>query len=170
MSLKWRDLRSIEDKLKKDPTAVFVVSVALGKFAKRSAYWLDIYHSPKSKWGNAYFVCRQWSFMRDGQLVEGSVASERFGTPGSAISEFEELYSKKVKDGWKLNDVNVSDSILDVNLQLAKSIANLVNMAPTAVNAGAESKVEEEVKAVRVKTRHERMVDLQNKRKSKAPW
>lgn len=168
MSLKWRDLRTIEAKLVKDPTSVFVVSVALGKFAKKSAYWLDIYHSPKSKWGNAYFVCRQWSFIRDGSLVEGSVTSERFGTPVTAIGEFKELLDKKVASGWKINDAVVGN-VKDTDLQLATSIANLVNN-PSTTNVGAESKIEEKVEAVRAKTRHERIVDLQNKRKAKAPW
>jgi len=161
-----RDLRPINDKLKHDPNCVFVVSVALAKsFARKPAYWLDIYHSLYSAWGKAWFVGRQWSFQRDNQDITGEVVSHRFGTSGQALGMLQELLATKLSEGWKVHEVINGPVTVEEETKLVESIHNLAVGLPTST-----ALVKVAITTNKPMTRAERMKELQNKRKVKSPW
>lgn len=168
----WRDLRGVDDHELRDklrgPDCKHVATIGLAKsFARRSAYWLDLYHAPKSKWGDAWFVARQWSFTRDGTTVEGQTVSRRHGTPAIAGTDLQALLQEKLDKGWKIHEtVQVDKEGFDqVDIAAFAMITRLVGVMETGT---VQEKVVES-KAV-AKNRAERLRDMQRKRQAKADW
>jgi len=165
LPLTWRDLRSIDPILTRDPESVVVITVGLAKsFGRRSAYWLDVYHCPTTK---SWYVARQWSFKRDAAIVEDHVVSSRCSGIGQIITIFDEIYSKKTKEGWEQPEVVVGIGLVDDEVTMANKINSLI----TNANAAGMVNLPEATPVQKQKvTKASRLKQLQNKRKAKAPW
>jgi hypothetical protein len=144
---------------------VRVASLGLTKsFSRKPAYWLEIYHSPKGKWGNSWYVARQWSFTKDGQVVEGQTLSNRFSVALSAIEHLRELLQKKLGENW-----NVHNLTFDSAREIPKNEMTVINVLKELAKDKAEL-LEVPSPPVVVETRATRIKNLQSKRKAKAQW
>lgn len=169
MPYDWRDLRLVEDKLK-GLGCRFIGTLGLAKsFARRPAYWLDLYHDPRSKWGDGWFVARQWSFQRDGTLVEGQTVSHRFGTPGQAMESMKELLQEKLDKQWKLHEIKQCAEHSSLS-QMEETAFKLIHGMASQMEPGqVQAKVGAPAEAP-PQNRAERMKSLQRKRQAKSEW
>lgn len=171
MPYEHRDLRAL-DKSLQSPTCVLVLSLGLAKsFAKRAAYWFDIYHNTET---NLWFVCRQWSFTKTNNTMEGHRVSPALRTAQKAYEVFCEFLQDKMS-GWQIVNLAFDGNTRQIPLDEMTLINQVRDLTRDPVGVmgvvGRKPSVQLSVQGVTVpKPRAAHLKELQTKRKAKAQW
>lgn len=164
-----RDIRQIEPELK---DAKYVLSVALHKsFARSPAYWIDLYCvSSSSGKPPRWKALVQWSFVRQGEHVEGHSDPTTFHSPTQAAEWVEKRTDKKLQESWLFYGLEIDP------LFKSHAIVDYVSESVKMWTKEEQPKVTEKPPAQaypqpkRPKTKAERFQELQRRRKAKAEW
>jgi len=162
-----RDISKIDNDLK---DARYVLSVALYKsFAQSPAYWVDLYCKARSNQPMKWIGVLQWSFPRQGEVVESHVVVNDFRSPTQAAEWVEARADKKIDENWLFHSIEVDP------LFKTHAIVDYVEESAKKWSKGTEppKKVapkQNYPKPPKPKTKAERFQELQKKRRAKAEW
>jgi len=164
---KRRDIRKVDAKLKHTR---YVLSVALYKF-KSPAYWVDLYCSSSSNPGqpSQYWALVQWSFPRQDEVVEGHSDPINFVSRTQAAAWIESRVDRKIDDGWKYHSLDIQDAFDKSTIvdYVEESAKKWIKGKAATVSKPEPIQV---ANSPKIKTRKERFLELQKKRKAKAEW
>lgn len=165
------EVRDLDEHCKKLRHGVCLVTCSFMKsFARRPAYWLEIYKVPTKK-HSSYIVARQWSFIRDGETVEGETLSAAYFSLNQATDHLAKLAQKKLEDNWIFHEpAIVPSTVQGSDLQLIRNLLSAVGTFINAQTLGTSATVKATTKSPDPKTRAERFEAARKKRQAKAEW
>jgi hypothetical protein len=171
MPYERRDL-TLHDPLLSGGTCLLTLSFEKS-FARKPAYWLEVYCVPAPKKTSAYFFTRQWNFVRDGEnVVEHAPGRRNFSLP-TACEEFRRIAQQKLSENWVISGPAIVDAEASTSEQ--HCVNNMLTSLGTWINTN-DLGVDSEAQAVNVsepvqlRTRAERFSAAEKKRKAKAVW
>jgi len=149
-----------------------VLSVALQKsFARRPAYWVDVYCQPRSKLPDQYFVALQWSFKRQTEVIEGHFvkAGPQLAVATTAAVVQEQLETK-VNEKWIIKGTQVDPKFR--GKPIVQQVGRVVDLtaAKGTDNGQATPELVVEERHEVAKSRAERFQEKQAERRAKAEW
>ncbi len=172
MAYDWRPLHQIDPILAETVPAV---SVALQKsFARRTAYWVDVYCKPGGKLPDRWFIACQWSFTQKDKTVEGHYVAEGGSARLSAANATEVAMHKLIrqtKKQWLLHSVTIAPPYKNTTIaRMMEQAVERAVAAGTKENGQATPEVVIEEKRENPRSRAERWRMKQLARKAKAEW
>lgn len=143
-------------------------SVSLQRdFSKEPAYWIEVYKGTLPNSIKIYTVAIQWSFRRQGDLIEGhTFIDEHVRNLNSVARLLEMQVTKKIDDGWKYDGFEIAEGFPTHDQAVTEIFDNLIIRC-------REYKANEPTtpaKKVKPKTLNERFEQAQKERGRKALW
>lgn len=143
-------------------------------FARKPAYWLEIYRVPVRAAVTSYIFIRQWSFVRDGENVIGHAPGRRDFSLTVACEALLKIAQQKLEKNWILAGPAMIDK--EAAISELHGVNNMLTQLGTWINNN-ELGVDSEAQGVNVdtepvdpKSRVERFEVAEKKRRAKAKW
>jgi hypothetical protein len=142
-------------------------------FARKPAYWLEIYRVPVRN-ATAYIFTRQWNFVRDGENIIGQAPGRREFSLMRACEELLKIAKQKLEENWVLAGPAVVDKEAATSEQhgvnnALTQLGTWINNNELGVNSKAQG-VNIVAEPIDPKNRQERFEVAEKKRRAKAKW
>ena len=144
-------------------------------FAKKPAYWIEIYKYPDVNATEMFCIALQWSFSREGKPVTGQVAKRSRASLHRTCDLLFDDTVKKLDDSWLVSGpalVHTSDqreqrAISNILHQLGKWVSNRNLGFSVEIDTDVEMNVSAPSRAL---SRAEKFEQAEKRRRAKAEW